>query len=300
MAEIVELAPAIDVLSPDQQTSPIVLASPHAGNQYPADLIASSALSRTALRRSEDCYVDELFSAAPDLGAPLLRALFPRAYLDLNREAYELDQGMFRDTLPDFVNTTSPRVAAGLGTIARIVGNQKEIYARKLDWAEAESRIDRIYKPYHEMLQRLVNGTRDKFGYCILLDCHSMPSAGLPSNKSNASAGIDIVLGDRNGLSCAGAVTEETERIFGTLGYSVVRNNPYAGGFNTHHYGDPKNGIHALQIELNRALYVDETSLQRRPAFSRIKEDMRTFLQGLNRFSLNARQELLYRRLSAE
>ncbi len=300
MAEIVPLAPAIDVARPATQTSPIVVASPHAGSEYPADLVEASALSRNALRRSEDCYVDELFAAAPDLGAPMIRAIFPRAYLDLNREPYELDPAMFADALPDFVNTTSPRVAAGLGTIARIVGNQKEIYARKLMWSEAERRIDHIYKPYHQALQQLVQETCDLFGYCVLLDCHSMPSAGLPPSELTSGSGIDVVLGDRNGLSCASYVTEESERVFGALGYSVVRNNPYAGGFTTQNYGDPKNGVHALQIELNRALYVDETSLRRRPAFGRLKADLRQFLQELSAYAISARRELMYQRLSAE
>jgi N-formylglutamate amidohydrolase len=300
MADVIEFAAAVDVTRPAEQTSPIVVASPHAGSAYPSDLIEASALSRGALRRSEDCYVDELFAAAPDLGAPMIRALLPRAYLDLNREPYELDPAMFSDALPDFVNTTSPRVAAGLGTIARVVGNQKEIYARKLTWGEAEIRIDRFYKPYHEALQRLIQDTCDLFGYCVLLDCHSMPSAGLPANEPTSASAIDIVLGDRNGLSCARYVTQESERLFGAMGYSVIRNNPYAGGFTTQNYGNPKNGVHALQIEVNRALYVDETSLRRRPAFGKLKADLRQFVQELSHFALASGRDLMYQRLSAE
>lgn len=300
MAETLRTALSVDVTRPAEQTSPIVVASPHAGSHYPSDLVEASALSRGALRRSEDCYVDELFCAATDLGAPMIKGLLPRAYLDLNREPYELDPAMFSDTLPDFVNTTSPRVAAGLGTIARVVGNQKEIYARKLTWREAESRIDQIYKPYHQALQQLIKETCDLFGYCVLLDCHSMPSAGLPSSELTSGTGIDVVLGDRNGLSCARVITEESERLFGSMGYSVVRNNPYAGGFTTQNYGDPKNGIHALQVELNRALYVDETSLRRRPAFDRLKADLRQFLNELTQFSVTAGRDLMYQRLSAE
>jgi N-formylglutamate amidohydrolase len=300
MSQITDMAEPIEVVEPTELATPLVLSSPHSGAHYPADLIDASALSKAALRRSEDCYVDELFSAAKTMGIPLIRALYPRAYLDLNREPYELDQEMFSDPLPDFANTTSPRVTAGLGTIARIVANQKEIYARKLTWADADERINRLYKPYHNALGRLVNAARDQFGYCILFDCHSMPSAGLPHSKDTMNKSVDIVLGDRNGLSCSSLVTEEAERVFGSLGYSVIRNNPYAGGFTTQNYGDPENGVHALQIEINRALYVDERSLTRRPGFAKLMADLSLFLEQIEEFGAQARPGLAYHRLSAE
>ena len=297
---IYDLVEPIEVLDPDVLTTPLVIASPHSGNHYPSDLIDASLLSKFALRRSEDCYIDDLFSTAVDFGAPLVRAIYARAYLDLNREPFELDPAMFSVSLPDYCNTSSARVVAGLGTIARIVANQKEIYARKLSLEEAESRIDRLYKPYHQMLRRLVNRARDQFGYCILLDCHSMPSIGLPSSKREPEQAVDIVLGDRNGLSCASSVTEETERIFSSLGYTVVRNNPYAGGYTTHHYGDPSTGVHAVQIELNRSIYMDENSLCRRPGFAKLKSDIRQFLGLLSDFCSEFRPDLNYHRLSAE
>jgi N-formylglutamate amidohydrolase len=300
MSNLADIADPIEVLAPENLSSPLVLASPHSGNYYPADLIDASALSKSALRQSEDCYVDELFASAKYAGIPMIRALYPRAYLDLNREPYELDPDMFSDSLPDFVNTASPRVAAGLGTVARIVANQKEIYARKLTWQEVQSRITRLYKPYHQSLTKLINAARDQFGYCILIDCHSMPSAGLPTGKGSRNEGVDIVLGDRNGLSCSALITEETERLLGNMGYSITRNNPYAGGFTTQHYGTPETGVHALQIEINRSLYIDENSLVRRPGFAKLQDDLRNFTESLSKFSTDAHTGLVYQRLSAE
>lgn len=300
MSVIRDIVDPIEVLDPEHLSSPIVVASPHSGAYYPADLIAASKLSKASLRRSEDCYVDDLFAKAQELGAPLLTAIYARAYIDLNREPFELDPDMFSDLLPDHCNTSSARVTAGLGTIARIVANQKEIYARKLTYSEAESRIGLIYKPYHNTLRRLVNRTRDRFGFCILIDCHSMPSMGLPTSTRNPQETIDVVIGDRNGLSCSASITEETDRIFGSLGYSVMRNNPYAGGYTTHHYGDPANGIHAVQIELNRSLYVDENTLNRRPSFSKLKADLGQFLSLLAEFGHGVHGELSFQRLSAE
>lgn len=300
MNEFPALSDPFEISEPNRLETPIVLASPHSGSRYPADLMDMTTLSKTALRRSEDCYVDELFSSAQSTGVPLIKANYPRAYVDLNREPYELDPDMFSDALPSYANTSSPRVAAGLGTIARIVANQKEIYADKLTWAQAQARIDQLYKPYHLALRRLVNIARDQFGYCILIDCHSMPSAGLPHGKTRIGEPVDIVLGDRNGLSCASAVTEETERAFEAMGYSVIRNTPYAGGYTTHHYGDPLNGYHTLQIELSRALYVDENSMSRKPGFATLKNDLKRFLETLSTFSREIHPELMYQRLSAE
>ena len=194
------VAGILDLQQPVARSLPLVLASPHSGTEYPADLLAASRLDPVALRRSEDSFVDELFGAAPRLGAPLLSARFPRAYVDANREAYELDPSMFADALPKFVNAGSPRVRMGLGTIARIVASGEEIYAKKLRFEEAQRRIERLYRPYHRALRGLVEETEALFGGCLLVDCHSMPSgADSPCEKS----GADIVLGDRHGASCA-------------------------------------------------------------------------------------------------
>src|ERR1700748_365181 len=170
-------AGVLDVHEPAARRLPLSLASPPSGSEYPADFVAASRLDPLALRQSEDSFVDELFAAAPQLGAPLLSARFPRAYLDANREAYELDPGMFSDALPSYVNAGSPRVRIGLGTIARIVANGENIYADKLLFADAERRIECLYHPYHQMLRRLVQETSAIFGGYLLVDCHSMPSS---------------------------------------------------------------------------------------------------------------------------
>ena len=215
------------------------------------------------LRRSEDAFVDEIYAAAPNHGAPLLRALFPRAFVDPNRESYELDPAMFADPLPDYVNTKSPRVAAGLGTIARLVASGEEIYRHKLRFLDARHRIDAYYRPYHAALRRLLDETRWRFGACLLIDCHSMPSVGGPMDADAGSTRVDFILGDRHGTSCTPAVTDFAERAIESLGYVVARNDPYAGGFTTRHYGQPREAVHALQIEINRSLYMDERTIRR-------------------------------------
>jgi N-formylglutamate deformylase len=293
-------APAIEVVEPAELTSPLVFASPHSGAVYPRDFVAQSSLELATLRRSEDSYVDELFGDAAALGAPLLRALFPRAYLDVNREPYELDPEMFDGPLPSFVNSSSARVAAGLGTVARIVATRREIYRGKLSFFEVEQRLAAFYRPYHHALRGLVARAHERFGFCILVDCHSMPSSGLPLDADGAPAGIDFVLGDRNGLSCHPLVTEAIEHALDSMGYRVIRNNPYSGGFTTQHYGDPANGFHTIQVEINRALYMDEASLARRAGFPRLRADLAGLIRDLNATALEAARPLRYLRLSAE
>lgn len=259
------------VLSPPVQRLPVVLASPHSGRDYPADLLLASRLDPHALRRSEDSFVDEIFERAPGIGAPLLKALFPRAYVDANREAFELDPDMFADYLPDYVNTRSPRVAAGLGTIARVVGHGQEIYAGKLRFEDALRRIDGLYRPYHRTLRGLIDDTVDRFGHCLLLDCHSMPTA---AGAGDRRPRFDFVLGDSFGSACSPTVIATAERWLRGRGYRVARNTPYAGGFTTCHYGQPDDGVHALQIEIGRNLYMDETRMVRKTFLATLKEQM--------------------------
>jgi N-formylglutamate amidohydrolase len=268
--------PPFDIVAPREQILPLVLASPHSGVDYPPDLLAASRLDPLTLRRSEDSFVDEIFLEAPLLGAPLLRARFARAYLDANREAWELDPAMFEDTLPDFVNHGSPRVRAGLGTIARIVASGEDIYAKKLRFADAVGRVERLYKPYHRALAQLLDGTRRRFGYYVLLDCHSMPSAA-----ERGRGRVDVVLGDCHGTACAPGIVDAAHRFLSQRGYAVLRNSPYAGGFTTSHYGRPREGGHALQIELNRGLYMDERTIARKPAFRRVAADMAALIATL-------------------
>src|SRR5438552_10708328 len=189
----------LDLREPPRCAIPLVVASPHSGADYPGDFLAAARLDPLTLRRSEDSFVDAIFAAAPELGAPLLAARFPRAYLDVNREAWELDPTMFSDSLPSFVNARSPRVRMGLGTIARVVASGEEIYARKLYFAEARQRVDRFYRPYHLALRALVQDTEEVFGGGLLIDCHSMPSAACLSGGTEAA---DFVLGDCHGTSC--------------------------------------------------------------------------------------------------
>jgi len=279
---------ALQILAPADQRLPIVLASPHSGRAYPDTFIAASQLDPLALRRSEDGYVDEIFARAPLHGAPLLKALFPRAFLDTNREAFELDPEMFVDPLPAYVNTRSPRVIAGLGTIARIVGQGQEIYRCKLDFAEALRRINRLYRPYHRALTDLVEATRLRFGLCILIDCHSMPSSGdAPGDHAGVSP-ADFVLGDCHGSSCSAAVVETAEAWLEDRGYSVVRNAPYAGGYTTRHYGRPRVGVHALQIEINRSLYMDERRLTRKPYLATLAKEMPLLIEALGQIDVAA------------
>jgi N-formylglutamate amidohydrolase len=277
---------AFDVAQPRRRKLPLVLASPHSGSLYPTDFLTASRLDAQALRRSEDSYVDEIFAAAPAVGAPLIAARFPRAYLDVNREAWELDPAMFSDALPGFVNAGSPRVRMGLGTIPRVVATGEEIYARKLRFAEASGRIDGLYRPYHQALRRLCDETEAEFGGYLLLDCHSMPSAA-------GGRGADIVLGDCHGVACGGQIVEASRRFFARRGLAVALNAPYAGGFTTDHYGTPRRRRHALQIEINRALYMDEHSYCRRPEFARLAEIMAELIERLGTVAL----ELLAPRL---
>ncbi len=294
------LGKAIDIAEAPELRLALVFASPHSGCSYPAHFIGSSPLDLAALRKSEDCYVDELFGDVPELGAPLVRALLPRAYLDVNREPYELDPDMFDGPLPAFVNSSSARVAAGLGTVARIVATRREIYRHKLSFAEVEQRLAEFYRPYHRAVRMMINRAVDRFGYCVLVDCHSMPSSGLPLDFDSAPQRIDVVLGDRTGLSCHPLITDTIDDSLRRLGYRVLRNNPYAGGFTTQHYGDPANGVHTVQIEINRALYMDEATLMRRAGFAKVRADLRGVIQALAMATAGAARSLKYQRMSAE
>jgi N-formylglutamate amidohydrolase len=268
-----------EILPPDRPPSGLIVASPHSGALYPEAFLAASRLDRLNLRKSEDCFVNELFAAAPAAGAPLIHALFPRAYIDLNREPWELDPAMFEDALPDFVNRNSARVAAGLGTVARVVADGEPIYRGKLRFAEAAERVERLYRPYHAALEAMVAETVACHGVCLLLDAHSMPSLGARGEPVGRRA--DIILGDRIGTSCDPSVTRTAERVLRQQGYTVGLNAPYAGGFTTRHYGRPAAGRHCLQIELNRALYMDERSLAKKSYFGTLQADMTLLIEAL-------------------
>jgi len=266
---VAEIERPFTLYQPALQIVPVVVDVPHAGRRYPCAFVDRARLPLRALRRSEDAFVDRLFAHSVALGAPLLVAEFPRAYLDVNREPYELDPRMFDGRLPPFANTRSMRVAGGLGTIPRVVGDAQEIYFGRIPVAEGLARIDALYRPYHAGLRELVQRTQRSFGTCILVDAHSMPSSGL---DRDLPVKPDIILGDRFGTSAAAYITDIAEAAFTRLGLSVTRNRPYAGGFITEHYGVPAAGVHTLQIEINRALYMNEATLMPHAGFIALEQ----------------------------
>jgi N-formylglutamate amidohydrolase len=273
--------PPFEVHQPERQTIPFVFASPHSGRVYTRAFLEGARLDPISIRRSEDSFVDELFGAARELGAILIKANFPRAYVDPNREPYELDPSMFDGPLPSFINARSQRVAAGLGTIAKVVRDGAEIYGQKMSFSEAHHRIETYYKPYHARLRSLLEETQSRFGCAVVIDCHSMPSVGGPLDQDIGANRPDVVLGDRFGASCARRLTDIVDRAFSMQGYAVIRNNPYAGGYTTEHYGRPAMGLHSLQIEINRALYMDEERIERGPGIARVQSAIRNMIRAL-------------------
>jgi N-formylglutamate amidohydrolase len=266
--------PPFVVMRPAQQRVPFVFNSPHSGRFYPPRFLEMSRLDSLAIRRSEDSYVNELFAGVVALGAPLLAANFPRAYLDANREAWELDPRMFTDQLPPYANIRSARVAGGLGTVPRLVGEGQEIYRMRLPLSEATDRIDNVYRPYHAQLRALLRQTHAQFGFVVLIDCHSMPAS---IRVGETGFRPDMIVGDRFGVSCAPELSQAAMTLLGELGYKVMLNKPYAGGFITEHYGRPARGFHALQIEVNRGLYMNERTLERAAGFGALARDLTSF-----------------------
>jgi N-formylglutamate amidohydrolase len=278
-----------EILAPRAWTAPAVFNSPHSGHQYPDDLLRMTRLSPAALRKSEDCYIDELFMSCVDHGAPLLRALVPRAYIDLNREAYEFDPRMFACELPGYMNTSSPRVAGGLGTIPRLVAEGEEIYRERLNLGDALGRVESIYRPYHRTLKALLDEVLNNIGSVLLLDCHSMPSNATNFISAPNQASVDVVIGDRYEASCPAEITSFVEDLLRAQGLRVVRNKPYAGGFITQNYGSPTLGRNALQIEINRGLYMDEVRFEKNASFLALQEALsgtiKTLLETLVEFA---------------
>jgi N-formylglutamate amidohydrolase len=270
-------AEQVVVRRPLRQTLPVVVSSPHSGRDYDCAFLGLSRLDALAIRRSEDAFVDEIVARAPQLGAPLVAARFPRAWLDVNREPYELDPAMFDGPLPAWVNSRSPRVKAGLGTVPRVVAGGAEIYRGKLPPGEAEARIKGCYMPYHDALVELLEATRASFGAACLVDVHSMPSAGQDGGRSR----VDAVIGDRFGASCDRSLTEAASGCLRDRGLQVRRNEPYPGGFITEHYGRPELGLHAIQIELNRGLYMDEKAMTRGTGLAPLARHVEALLQAV-------------------
>ena len=275
-----ELDPPYRVIEPRERTAPFVVCSPHSGRRYTRGFLDQSRLDPLTLRKSEDFRVDDLFASAAEFGAPMIAAEFPRAYLDANREPYELDPDLFDDVLPDYANTQTVRVVGGLGTIARIVADGEEIYRVPLRLEDALERIERLYVPFHDRLTSLLEETRRLFGYAILIDCHSMPSS---LTAQSGGPRPQFVLGDRFGHACDLRLTRYLREAIAAKGYDVQLNRPYAGGFITEHYGRPARGIHAIQVEINRSLYMDEAKILPNAGFGKLQADLadiiaRTFI----------------------
>ncbi len=273
-----EFSPAFEIAEPAIWRAPIIFNSPHSGSVYPNSFLNASRIDLEALRRSEDSFMDELIAGLRERGFPVVRVHFPRSYIDVNREPYELDPRMFVGRLPSFANTRSMRVAGGLGTIPRVVGDGQEIYRERIGIDDALGRIEALYKPYHRALRRLINKAHQTFGTVIVVDCHSMPSVGVSRDEPKRP---DIVIGDRYGTSCSAVIPDVVERTLARCGYSVGRNKPYAGGFITEHYGNPPSGLHTVQVELNRAVYMDERQRRRSSRFGQVAADFTALADAL-------------------
>ena len=289
--------PSIDLRRPAQQTVPLVISSPHSGSHYSPQFLAESAVPLAVLRRAEDAFVDELFGAAPALGAPLLAARFPRSYVDANREAYELDPAMFEGPLPRALNHRTSRVAAGLGMIPRVAASGEAIYRGRVPAEEIERRLAECWRPYHGALSLLVEQTHRMFGGALLIDAHSMPSSASGLGTRDRETRVDVVLGDNHGEACALELVGSVEHWLRARGLRVQRNQPYAGGFTTQRYGRPALNRHVLQIELNRAIYMDEARHERLPGWGGTQRLMAGLLEHAGQAAL---ETLLPRPLAAE
>lgn len=269
---------AFDITAPAQQRVPFVFNSPHSGRVYPQRFLALAQLDGWQIRRSEDCFVDELYAGAVALGAPLLRAHFPRAYLDVNREPLELDPAMFTHAFDMPINAASPRVAAGLGTVPKLVGEGRSIYRYRLRPEEALMRLETCYFPYHRALQELVDQTVRQFGFCVLIDCHSMP--GQITHPEDGTQ-PHFIIGDRFGQTASAAFSIAAIALLRQAGFTVSHNRPYAGGFITENYGMPGNNVHAIQIETSRRLYLDEARYQRSSNFAVFQAELTQFCANM-------------------
>lgn len=284
-----ELGSPIELIRPAATSAPVVLSSPHSGQLYPPSVLRTTRLHPNQLRRLEDAFVDQLFDMAPELGAPLLRTQFARAFVDVNREAFEIDADLLNEPLPGYANGQSAKARAGLGTVPSRISGQP-IYRSRLSLEEVERRIALAYWPYHHALQALIDEGRERFGQVLLLDCHSMPSFNAngalsdhaTGSKNGADSGmIDIALGDRFGSSCSPRIIRHAEAHLQKAGLRVTRNRPYAGGHITAHYGQPSSGIHALQIEIRRGLYMDEGTHRLYDRLSELKSVLGGLVSGL-------------------
>lgn len=273
-------AAAVEVRGPAEPACCMVFASPHSGRIYPPEMMALARLDALAVRQSEDAFVDDLIAPAVEHGVTLVLARYARAYVDVNREPDEIDPLMFEGAAPEAGSRTA-RVAAGLGCIPRVVAQGREIYRGKLPAGEAQRRLARAWRPYHAALDARLTQTRARFGRSVLIDWHSMPAGAVKAGRARGARAPDMVLGDRFGRSCAPALTSAVQRELERAGYVVARNTPYAGGWTTERYGRPEQGLHALQIEISRGLYLDEARLEPAAGFDRLRGTVERLARAL-------------------
>ena len=261
------------VHEPDVRTSPFIFTSPHSGRCYEPEFLAQASAPLSVLRRSEDAYVDQLFESVTELGASFVEAIFPRAFVDPNRGPDELDPRLFVAAPEADFPSPNARTAAGLGVVPRLAADGRSIHPARIAYSEGRRRIDAYYRPYHKALKFQLGKALEQFGKAIVIDCHSMPSS--------SGRGADMVLGDRFGASCERNLINHAEAYFKTLGFAVTRNRPYAGGFTTEHYGQPSQGVHVMQVEINRGLYLREAEVRPSSSMDGLRERLRTWAKSM-------------------
>lgn len=282
---------AYQILHPEQRRTSVVFASPHSGRDYPASFLNTTILDDHSIRSSEDAFVDHLFESATRFGAPFLKAGAPRAFLDLNRSADELDPALIEGVRSGGHN---PRIASGLGIIPRVVANGRAIYRGKISLVEAQRRVSGYWVPYHAALQKLLDESHARFGEAILVDCHSMPHEAVDNIVRNGAPRPEIVLGDRFGAAASGEIVEQIETAFLRAGLRVARNTPFAGAYTTQHYGRPSRQQHAIQIEIDRSLYMNEQLIRPNNNFNAFRTVLRDVIAKIT--EIGARPQ----RLAAE
>ena len=274
-----ETTPAYEILAPKVWGSAVVFASPHSGRDYSNTFKGQSILDPVTLRSSEDAYVDQLIDYVPEFGAPLLLAHAPRAFVDLNRSADELDPAIVNGAQTRGQN---PRISSGLGVIPRVVANGRPIYRGKIPMQDAKDRLRIYWHPYHDALLRLLKAAKLRHGYSVLIDVHSMPHDAV-SSPSKLVTPPEIVIGDRHGSSASRTLVEEVETCFANAGLKTARNTPFAGAFITQHYGRPSANQHAIQIEIDRGIYLDEAQVAPSDRFTETREKLLQAFEGIAR-----------------
>ena len=262
---------------------PVVFDSPHSGTDYPADF--DTLVPRLTLRRAEDTHVEALYAAAPDHGATLIAANFPRSYVDVNRSLLDIDAALLDSAWPGPINV-SRKTEKGIGLVWRVLDTGEAIYTRKLTVAEVQSRIARCYAPYHKAVRDAINGAHKHYGAVWHVNCHSMPAtSSVISEDGPGQSRADFVLGDRDGSTCAPAFTSFVAGILRGMGYDVRLNDPYKGVELVRAYSDPAEHKHSLQIEVNRKLYMDEESRERHAGFEKLQGDLSRLIEAISSFA---------------